>query len=176
MKVKIADRLFDFQLIEKTESQIKVKIGDKVLTAEYIPFSENQFTLKINGSVYRIFGISDKNQYYLNLNGTPLLIEKIADTEQLESSATGGAGKVHLSDNKIKAPMPGKILKIFVSEGQQVDANTRLFILEAMKMENEVVAPQAGKIKKILFAENDMVSVGDAIIEMDFDGLADEKG
>ena len=49
----------------------------------------------------------------------------------------------------VKSPMPGTILAVKVSEGQQVSAGDVLFILEAMKMENEIAAPVSGTVKKI---------------------------
>ena len=63
--------------------------------------------------------------------------------------------------------MPGKILKIFISEGDKIKNNQPLFIIEAMKMENEVKSPLDGTVKKIYFKEQDLVSVGEPIVEID---------
>jgi len=49
----------------------------------------------------------------------------------------------------IKAQMPGKLMKYFVREGEEVEKDHPLFILEAMKMENEYRAVKAGRITKI---------------------------
>ena len=49
----------------------------------------------------------------------------------------------------IKAQMPGKLMKYFVQEGEDVEAGQPLFILEAMKMENEYNSPKAGRVTKI---------------------------
>jgi len=49
----------------------------------------------------------------------------------------------------VTAPMPGSVLSIAVSEGQQVKEGQLLLIFEAMKMENELMAPCSGTIKKI---------------------------
>ncbi|ASJ08550.1 acetyl-CoA carboxylase biotin carboxyl carrier protein subunit [Thermococcus siculi] len=64
----------------------------------------------------------------------------------------------------VTAPMPGKILRILVKEGEQV--KTGLLILEAMKMENEIPAPKDGVVKKILVKEGDTVDTGQALIEL----------
>ncbi|WP_054840246.1 biotin/lipoyl-containing protein [Thermococcus sp. JCM 11816] len=63
-------------------------------------------------------------------------------------------------------PMPGKILKILVKEGEQVRTGQGLLILEAMKMENEIPAPKDGVVKKILVKEGDTVNTGDPLIEI----------
>jgi len=49
----------------------------------------------------------------------------------------------------IKALMPGKVIKLFVHEGEQVEEGQPILILEAMKMQNEYVAPFAGTVKAI---------------------------
>ncbi len=66
----------------------------------------------------------------------------------------------------VTAPMPGKILRVLVKEGEQVKTGQGLLILEAMKMENEIPAPKDGVVKKILVKEGDTVNTGDPLIEM----------
>jgi biotin carboxyl carrier protein len=57
----------------------------------------------------------------------------------------------------IRAPMPGKIVKILVEKGAEVTEGQGVIIIEAMKMENELRAPKAGKVKDILVAEGQTV-------------------
>jgi len=64
----------------------------------------------------------------------------------------------------ISAPMPGTILDIKVSEGQNVKAGDILLILEAMKMENEIVSPKDGVVNKIHTSKSSTVSTGDALV------------
>lgn len=64
------------------------------------------------------------------------------------------------------APMPGKILKIQVSAGQQVKKGDVICILEAMKMENEIPAPSDGVISDVFAAEGQSVKAGDAIVSI----------
>ena len=62
--------------------------------------------------------------------------------------------------------MPGKILRVLVSEGQQVKTGQGLVVLEAMKMENEIPAPKDGVVKKIYVKEGDTVNTGDPLVEL----------
>jgi len=64
----------------------------------------------------------------------------------------------------LSAPMPGTILDIRVSEGQNVKAGEILLILEAMKMENEIVSPKDGVVNRIHTSKSSTVSTGDALI------------
>jgi biotin carboxyl carrier protein len=61
------------------------------------------------------------------------------------------------SGNRIVAPMPGKILAIKVSKGQQVNAGDTVLILEAMKMEQEIKSSISGTVSEIPVSENDTV-------------------
>ena len=63
----------------------------------------------------------------------------------------------------VKAPMPGTILEIKVSEGEKVKNGQVLMLLEAMKMENEIVSPMEGEIVQILTAKGASVNSGDVL-------------
>lgn len=71
------------------------------------------------------------------------------------------------AEGGLTAPMPGKVVKIFVKEKDAVKKGDLLLVLEAMKMEHKINSPQTGKIKKIFFKENDRVSLGEELIEIE---------
>ena len=64
----------------------------------------------------------------------------------------------------VKSPMPGNILKIQVTQGQQVKEGDVLIILEAMKMENEIVATKSGTVAQILVTKGQVVETGSPLI------------
>ena len=66
----------------------------------------------------------------------------------------------------MKSPLPGNIMEVKGSEGQQVKAGDVLVILEAMKMENEIAAPWDGKIGKIFVAKGATIQTGAPLIEI----------
>lgn len=76
-------------------------------------------------------------------------------------SSVAAAGPV------VSSPLPGRVFKILVKEGDVVSAGQDVLILEAMKMENSIPADMAGRIKRILVSEGDAVSEGAALIEME---------
>lgn len=69
--------------------------------------------------------------------------------------------------NEIKAPMPGLILEINVTVGQEVNEGDNLLILEAMKMENSFDSPRAGVIKSIAVEKGQAVDKGQLLIEFE---------
>ena len=67
---------------------------------------------------------------------------------------------------EIRAPMPGKIVKILVSESQEVPQGAGLLVIEAMKMQNELRAPRAGRVEKIHVAEGAGVETGSHLVRL----------
>jgi biotin carboxyl carrier protein len=80
-------------------------------------------------------------------------------------------GRVRAVDDqgprKLTAPMPGKIVRVLVRQGTEVEAGAGVLVVEAMKMQNEIKSPKKGMIQKILVAEGAAVNAGDvlAIVE-----------
>lgn len=68
---------------------------------------------------------------------------------------------------KLTAPMPGKVVRILVGKGAEVEAGAGVLVVEAMKMQNEVKSPKKGTIQQILVTEGAAVNAGDvlAIVE-----------
>ena len=75
--------------------------------------------------------------------------------------------KANAKAEPVKAPMPGMVLKILVTPGQQVNKGDALIILEAMKMENLLKAAAAGTVKAIKATEKTAVEKGAILIEME---------
>lgn len=67
----------------------------------------------------------------------------------------------------IKAVMPGRVVKILVSKGQQVQPQQPVLVLEAMKMENEIKSAKGGVISSILVKEGDSVESGSTLIHIE---------
>ena len=76
-------------------------------------------------------------------------------------------GRVRVVDDhgprKLTAPMPGKIIRVLVSPGDEVEAGAGVLVVEAMKMQNEIKSPKKGKIQKILVSEGAAVNAGDVL-------------
>ncbi|MDN5320893.1 MAG: pyruvate carboxylase subunit [Thermococcaceae archaeon] len=80
--------------------------------------------------------------------------------------ATPAPAPAAAGENVVTAPMPGKVLRVLVREGDEVKAGQGLLVLEAMKMENEIPSPRDGVVKKILVKEGDTVDTGQPLIEL----------
>lgn len=78
-----------------------------------------------------------------------------------------GLGEDQLGGGEVRAPMPGLVLDVFVEEGETVEAEQGLLVLEAMKMENELTAPAGGVVRAIHATSGDAVDKEALLIEIE---------
>ncbi len=77
------------------------------------------------------------------------------------------AGEAEAGSDSVTAPMPGKIVQVLVGEGDEVDRNQPLIVLEAMKMEHTLLAPAAGAVGAVRCAVGDTVEEGWELLHFD---------
>ena len=63
--------------------------------------------------------------------------------------------------------MPGKVIRVLVAPGDEVEARAQLVVVEAMKMELPLTAPRAGTVRAVHAAEGDTVERGAILVELD---------
>ena len=85
---------------------------------------------------------------------------QLRDPRSLRSRATSDDGK---GPRKLVAPMPGKVVRVLVQEGAEVDAGQGIVVVEAMKMQNEIKSPKRGIVRKLVASENAAVNSGDVL-------------
>jgi biotin carboxyl carrier protein len=64
---------------------------------------------------------------------------------------------------QVRAPMPGKVVRVLVAAGDEVQAGQGLMVIEAMKMQNEIRAPKSGKIERLSASEGQTVNAGEVV-------------
>ena len=121
-----------------------------------------QFMLR--DKIYRCVVAQEDDERLIFLGGdvfrfTKEIVDQKTDEKKVEAPA--------LEEGDPKAPMPGKIIKVLVKEGQDVEKDAPLVMLEAMKMEHKVVAPFSGRIKKVVHNEGDQVPLGEVLVEIE---------
>jgi biotin carboxyl carrier protein len=73
----------------------------------------------------------------------------------------------------VSSPMPGKVMKLLVAEGDEITEGQGVVVVEAMKMENELKSPIAGIVKSIKAHEGDAVESGAALVLIEHEGEDD---
>ncbi|SUT99189.1 oxaloacetate decarboxylase [Actinobacillus lignieresii] len=93
-------------------------------------------------------------------------ITNIAPTAPATAPQVAAPVATNANAEPVKAPMAGNILKVEVTEGQQVAEGDVLLILEAMKMETQICAPKAGKVQGVAVKQGDVVAVDQVLMNL----------
>lgn len=93
-------------------------------------------------------------------------ITNIAPTAPAAAPQVAAPVTASANAEPVKAPMAGNILKVEVTEGQQVAEGDMLLILEAMKMETQICAPKAGKVQGVAVKQGDVVAVDQVLMNL----------
>jgi biotin carboxyl carrier protein len=90
----------------------------------------------------------------------------VRDARALEVPAVAGK-TVATGPVVVRAPMPGRVVKLLVRPGDEVKASAGVIVVEAMKMENELRAPREGKLKEYRVKEGEAVEAGQELCVVD---------
>jgi len=129
------EHVVDAQLIAGTLWSVLYGNGSFEVDVTRLPAEE--FEVLIQGDCHRFTLMNEQRRAMIRAGGK------------------GSAGKAMLT-----SPMPGKVVKLLVGEGQEVEAGQGVIVVEAMKMENELKAAVAGKVKEIFVEEGQVVESG----------------
>lgn len=141
-----------------------------------------EYKYKINGNLYKVaIGDIENGGAEVEVNGTPYKVEleqkaattiKVATPKPAAAPRTATGEKViakaapaaAAGGTAVKAPLPGTVLDINVTVGQEVKAADTVVTLEAMKMENAIKAGVDGKVTSISVAKGDAVLEGAVLV------------
>ena len=150
--------------LEKKEGFYVFSDGEKTYEADIQQISPHQISVLIDDVSFQIYTAKDKDSRYFLVDGQQFVVKE--PTEQVEDFRKGEE-RTSEGTLLVKAPMPGKVIKICVSEKDEVRKNQTLAIVEAMKMENEIKAPKDGTIKDIHVSAGDLVDSEMPLIELE---------
>lgn len=155
---------------QKTNSDIlveKTKSGSYIVTVDGVEhvvdahqYEGGTWSLIIDNSSYDVeleLGSESESdgQYTALVRGS--VIELTVQDERRKRLSLQDGNASQDGPQMIKSPMPGKVVKILVQEGQEVEENTPVIVIEAMKMENELRAVKSGTVSKIMVSEAEAV-------------------
>ena len=143
-----------------------LRVNGKSVDVEALRLGNARY-LRIGSRIYDVSTLrrEEDGSRRLLLNGKSIRIELEDEVAAMLRSFGGEkATKVHAAI--VRSPMPGKITRILVREGELIEAGQGVLLLEAMKMENEIKAPAAGIVKAVHVSESDAVEKNAALIEI----------
>ena len=145
------DKGIEFLLGKGTVSVNKVSADKKeVSTAS----SADGYTITVNGKKYAVKLDGSKAV----VNGKTYDIGVKAGVEEQAKSSSNAEGQ------EVKAALPGNVLRVEVSEGDEVAEGDVLLVIEAMKMETEIKSPVSGRVSSIEVAQGDQIKTGQVLV------------
>lgn len=147
--------------LARLDNAWKISLDGNEIDVDAVEVAPNTFSVLLNGESHRI-------RIAPRADGTLTLYTGAAEfhAEVIDSRVWRGRRHGALQAEgrqQITAPMPGKVVRLLVSEGDAVEVGQGLLVVEAMKMQNEIRSPKNGKVEKLLAKENQPVNAGDIL-------------
>lgn len=139
------------------------RLDGRDLEVDAILARPDVLSLRIGNMAYEVKLERLANEWHVWVGSNRFTIE-IRDPRSLRGRARAGDDR---GSRKITAAMPGKVVRLLVREGDEVELGAGVAVVEAMKMQNEIKSPKKGVVQKILVSEGAAVNAGDvlAIVE-----------
>ncbi|HYX07267.1 MAG TPA: biotin/lipoyl-containing protein [Bacteroidales bacterium] len=163
-EIKLDDRLAKVELLKKENDRLIIKVDDRKYDLDIAMVEDGVYSILFNGKSYNVELVDGENskKYIANTFYRSFDVEIVdAETRYMLNRNQGGIAD---EGNTISSPMPGKVVKILVNEGDEIEAGEPLIIVSAMKMESEYKSGKAGKIKQILVNEGQTVAGNEPLI------------
>ena len=137
-------------------------LNDQTGQARLVAARDGALTLVVDDKPVQAHVVTDGERILVAIEGE--VYEFTRGQEQRGRQRRGESGGW---EPEIRSPMPGKILELKVAEGDAVEANQTLVLLEAMKMENALATEREATVKKIHVAQGELVELGQLLIELE---------
>lgn len=147
--------------------KVFARVDEREYELEASEVEPNVYLLKNENQIYEIFVSPNEKQndpFKVKIGNDDFEIN-LFDPKRLRGFAGSDADADGIAE--IKTAMPGKLVRVLVEVGAEVNAGDGVLVVEAMKMQNEMKSPKDGIVKEIRFDEGATVNAGDilAVIE-----------
>ena len=161
LNAEIAGHKYAVEL-RREDARVFANVDDRRYEIE-VHESSDGYLLVHDGRVFNghVDGGAQAGQPLQVVIGTSNYAVTITDPKRLRGSGNTGAHADGVV--RIVAPMPGKVVRVLVEKGQQIDAGAGVVVVEAMKMQNELKSPKAGLVVTLSAAAGTTVNAGDVL-------------
>jgi pyruvate carboxylase subunit B len=149
-------------LTAKDEASFCIDWRDEVIELELEEIGPGRYLLRDGLRLFDVIVGSQGSALRVTRRGVSHVVELIDERRAARAAVRNGVAKQ--GGCSITSPMPGKVIRCLVSQGQAVKAEQGLIIVEAMKMENELRAAGDGLVKAILVQQGQTVEAGQQLV------------
>ena len=161
-KARIGDREEDL-ILKVEDGQVSAEIGGRVYDLEVREPSTGSYLFFHGTDVHECLvseRAKSKDHFDVSLRGRNYAVT-IVDPKRLRSGQN--SDRHHQGVTEILAPMPGKVVRVQLEAGANVEKGVGIVVVEAMKMQNEMKSPRAGVVVAINVKPGDTVNAGDVL-------------
>ena len=162
--VEVEGKLLPVHISKTGAKKLEGDLNGKPFAVEFLGHCDHQLKIMLNGRNEVIYcSINDDQKTIVNFHGLNFTCHR---TDQLNETIDYAQGAKANDKTLLVSPMPGKVVKINVKEGDKVTAGTVMIVVEAMKRENNITATTDATVKHIFVAENEMVDNKKQLVEL----------
>lgn len=166
-EIQLNGRTARVEIISREENKVYVRVDGKEYQLDYVKVSPDRISILYRNKSFtmELVAGSDARSYLVNTFNRSFPVQILdAESRYLTSRRKGQQQE---AAGVITAPIPGRVVKIMVSEGEQVEAGQTLIVVSAMKMESDFKAPREGKVARISVSEGQTVEARQELIVME---------
>lgn len=162
LQAEIGDRQLELE-ITRDAGKVFAGLNERDYELEASEPEPNVFLLKNRGKIYQLYVSQQDSSGCASVTvGSNEFEVKLIDPKRLRGS--GGSTTDASGKAEIKTAMPGKVVRILLSNGDEVNKGDGVIVVEAMKMQNEMKSPKDGRVSEIKVVEGDTVGAGDVLV------------
>lgn len=154
--------IYTIKIDGNPSGEYKAIIADKEYQFSGSNISPNEFSILMDKKNMKAYVAESEKHLYVHIGGR---IIKLGKPGASAGGFASDSGEFGVKD-EISTPMPGKVVKILVSDGDQVKTGQPLVIVESMKMENEIKSPADAEVISVNYTNGDLVEPGQPIIKL----------
>jgi biotin carboxyl carrier protein len=162
-QIRIDGSLWKVGVEHLEDRMYRVSFPDRDHRVDIFEVSENLYSLICDGQCFEVDTVEEADRYEVFIKGQSHWTEILRPEAERAPEAAEAVPAVP-EGTVVEAPMNCKVIKILVQEGQCVEAEQILCILEAMKMEMPIGAPERGEVKRIWVREGQIVEGGEKLL------------
>ena len=154
-------RSVEFVRSSEEPSRVIAKIDGRPVEADALKISPSVYSILLDGRSLEVhMETLDADGLLVHTGGREYRVD-IVDPRSWRRSH---GGKIDLAGRQqVSAPMAGKIVRVLIAQGQQVESGQGLLVVEAMKMQNEIRSPKGGTVERLNVKEGQPVNAGEVL-------------
>jgi biotin carboxyl carrier protein len=155
LEIAIAGEIHRLEL-KRSEQGWACRLDGSAVDIDCAPLGPDLLSLVLNGNSYQIR--RDGNQIFVGNHAY-----RVSVTDPRSWRGRRAAAALESGPRKLSASMPGKVVRVLAREGDQIEQDQGIVVIEAMKMQNEIRSPKQGRLEKLLVREGMNVNAGEIL-------------